>query len=107
MSPFEPKTKKTAVALKYDEFSNIAPVVVASGVGYMAEKIVEVAAEHNVPVFEDSSLSTILSQLDLGVEVPEELYRVVVDIYIYFLNYLPKSQESAEAVAEVREDRRD
>ena len=103
MSPSEPKSKKTAVALKYDEFSNIAPIIVASGVGYMAEKIVEVAAEHNVPVFEDSSLSTILSQLDLGVEVPEELYKVVVDIYIYFLNYLPKSQEKEE----VREDRRE
>lgn len=84
------RAKRTAVALKYDEANNAAPVIVASGIGYMAEKIVEVAAENNVPVFEDSSLSTILSQLDLGAEVPEELYRVVVDIYVYFLNYLPK-----------------
>jgi len=106
MSPSEPKTKRTAVALKYDEASNIAPVIVASGVGYMAEKIVEVASEHNVPVFEDSSLSTILSQLDLGVEVPEELYKVIVDIYIYFLNYLPKTGDNPGA-SEVREDRRD
>jgi len=96
MSPSEPKIKRTAVALKYDENSNMAPVVVASGVGYLAEKIVEVASENNVPVFEDSSLSTILSQLDLGVEVPEELYKVIVDIYVYFLNYLPKGVEGAE-----------
>ncbi|MCL1808180.1 MAG: EscU/YscU/HrcU family type III secretion system export apparatus switch protein [Clostridiales bacterium] len=90
MSSSKHKNKRTAVALKYDEHSNIAPVVVASGAGYMAEKIIEVAAENNVPVFEDSSLSTILSQLDLGAEVPNELYQVVVDIYVYFLNYLRK-----------------
>ncbi|MCL1983278.1 MAG: EscU/YscU/HrcU family type III secretion system export apparatus switch protein [Clostridiales bacterium] len=91
MSSSDHKNKRTAVALKYDEYSNMAPVVVASGAGYMAEKIIEVASENNVPVFEDSSLSTILSQLDLGTEVPNELYQVVVDIYVYFLNYLPKS----------------
>jgi len=94
MSRSDRHTRRTAVALKYDESNNIAPVVVASGVGYLAEKIIEVAAENNVPVFEDSSLSTILSQLDLGAEVPEELYKVIVDIYIYFLNYLPKEKRS-------------
>ena len=85
-------SRKTAVALKYDEFNNVAPIVVASGIGYMAEKMVELASEHNVPVFEDSSLSTILSQLDLGAEIPEELYQVVIDIYVYFLQYLPKPE---------------
>ena len=95
MSPSDMKSSKKAVALRYDEFNNASPVVVASGVGYMAEKIIEVASEHNVPVFEDSSLSTILSQLDLGAEVPEELYQVVVDIYVYFLNYLPKTEASS------------
>jgi len=90
MSSFD--GKKRAVALKYDEENNVTPVIVASGIGYMAEKIVEVAAENNVPVFEDSSLSTVLSQLELGAEVPEELFKVVVDIYVYFLNYLPKDK---------------
>lgn len=82
-----------AVALKYDDNQNNAPVIVASGLGYLAEKIVEVAGENSVPVFEDSSLSTVLSQLDLGAQVPEELYRAVVDIYVYFLNYLPESEK--------------
>ena len=93
MSLFNEAQKKTAVALKYDEYSNVAPIIVASGVGYMAERIIEVATENNIPVFEDNSLSTILSQLDLGAEVPEELYKVVVDIYVYFLNYLPKDKK--------------
>ena len=91
------QSKKTAVALKYDEFNNAAPVVIASGVGYMAEKMVEVASEHNVPVFEDSSLSTLLAQLDLGAEIPDELYQVIVDIYVYFLNYLPKPEAAGPA----------
>lgn len=82
-----------AVALKYDENQSSAPVIVASGLGYLAEKIVEVAGENSVPVFEDSSLSTVLSQLDLGAQVPEELYRAVVDIYVFFLNYLPESEK--------------
>ena len=87
MSPYENEIKK-AVAIKYDEAQNAAPVIVASGLGYMAERIVETAVENNVPVFEDSSLSTVLAQLDLGAEIPEELYQAVVDIYVYFLNGL-------------------
>ena len=77
---------RKAVALQYGA-GDAAPVVVASGMGYMAEKIVEVAADSGVPIYEDNSLATILSQLDLGQSIPEELYRAVVEIYVYFLNY--------------------
>ena len=75
-----------AVALRYDGGDG-APVVVASGMGDLAEKIVEVASESGVPVYEDNSLATILSQLNLGQEIPAELYRAVVEIYVYFLNF--------------------
>ncbi len=78
---------KKAVALSYNEEKNRAPVVVASGMGYMAEKIVETATESGVPVFEDESLATILTQLELGSEIPPELYQAVVDIYIFFLHF--------------------
>ena len=84
--------RKKAVALKYEE-NNGAPVIVASGLGYMAEKIVEMAHDSNLPVYEDNSLATLLSQLDLGSEIPEEVYKTVVDIYVYFLNYVPKKDE--------------
>ena len=77
---------KRAVALKYDG-DDIAPVVIATGMGNMAEKIVETAIENNVPIFEDNSLATLLSRLELGEEIPEELYKAVVDIYIYFLKF--------------------
>ena len=85
MSRYDDLLNKKAVALRYDENNNAAPVIVASGLGYMAEKIVEIANESGVPVYEDNSLATVLTQMKLGTEIPEELYQVVVDIYAYFL----------------------
>ena len=79
---------KRAVALQYGVMDQ-APVVVAAGMGYLAERIVDVAGESGVPVYEDNSLATILSQLNVGQEIPEELYRAVVEIYVYFLNLDP------------------
>lgn len=81
---------RQAVALKYDEAQGSAPIIVASGLGHMAEKIVEIANEKDVPVYEDSSLASILSQLELGAQIPEEVYKAVVEIYVYFLNFKPK-----------------
>lgn len=86
MSLYNTGSKK-AVALNYDDNNNFAPVIVASGMGYIAEKIVDVACQNNVPVYEDTSLATLLTQLELGQEIPEELYKTIVDIYVYFLNY--------------------
>ncbi len=67
----------------------MAPVIVASGMGYMAEKIVETAADNGVPIYEDNSLATVLTQLDLGQEIPESLYQAIVEIYVYFLHFEP------------------
>ena len=87
---------KKAVALQY-EAGDSAPVIVASGMGYLAEKIVEVAADSGVPIYEDNSLATILTQLKLGQEVPEELYKAIVEIYVYFLHFDPnKPKESGK-----------
>ena len=82
-----------AVALRYD--GGGAPVVVASGMGYLAEKIVEVASESGLPVYEDTSLATMLSQLSLGQEIPDSLYRAIVEIYVYFLNFDPADPDKA------------
>ena len=104
-----PRTTKRAVALQYGP-DDAAPVVVASGMGYLAEKIVDVAQENGVPVYEDDSLATVLTQLNLGQEIPPELYQAIVEIYVYFLNFdvknrRPKALEppappSADAEAE-------
>lgn len=81
-----------AVALQYGADKGV-PVIVASGMGNLAEKMVEVAMENGVPVYEDNSLATILSQMELGREIPEELYEAIVDIYLYFLNFDPSDPE--------------
>ena len=83
-----------AVALSYGP-NDTAPVIVASGMGYLAEKIVEVAAENGVPVYEDNSLATMLSQLSLGQEIPDSLYRAIVEIYVYFLEFDPNDPEKS------------
>lgn len=82
---------KKAVALSYGP-GDSAPVIVASGQGYLAEKIVELAADSGVPIYEDNSLSTILTQLQLGQEVPENLYQAIVEIYVYFLKFDPNAR---------------
>lgn len=89
-----PRAKK-AVALQYGP-GDAAPVIVASGMGYMAEKIVETAADCGVPIYEDNSLSTILTQLQLGQEVPESLYQAIVEIYVYFLRFDPTGNLKAQ-----------
>lgn len=78
---------KRAVALKYDSNKNNAPMVIASGSGYIANKVVEIAEENGVPIYKDDSLSILLSQLDVGSEIPEEMFGAIVEIYLYFLNF--------------------
>ncbi|HJB00890.1 MAG TPA: EscU/YscU/HrcU family type III secretion system export apparatus switch protein [Candidatus Mediterraneibacter merdavium] len=98
MSAFDDVLNQKAVALSYDEEGQAAPVIVASGVGYMARRIIQAAKDNGVPIYEDNSLATVLTQLDLGTEIPEELYAAIVDIYVYFLNYgkTKKEKEKAE-----------
>ncbi len=94
MSRYDPPATGRAVALRYDGGS-AAPIVVASGMGYLAERIVEVAADNNVPVYEDNSLATMLSQLQLGQQIPDSLYQAIVEIYVYFLNFDPNDPDKA------------
>lgn len=70
-----------AVALRYDQQRMSAPIVVAKGAGFVAERIREVAREHGVMVVENKVVARTLYQLvDIGREVPEELYRAVAEI---------------------------
>ena len=76
MSRYEnDRLNQKAVALKY-EGGDIAPIIVATGMGYTAERIVQSALEHDIPVYEDNSLATLLSRLELGEEIPPELYKI-------------------------------
>lgn len=77
-----PKKKKKAVALTYDP-TNMAPQVVASGKGEVAERIIEKAKEADVATYKDEGLADTLLKLEIGDMIPPELYGVVAEILIY------------------------
>ena len=93
MSRYDNRATNRAVALRYE--GEGAPVVVASGMGYLAERMIEVATESGVPVYEDNSLATMLSQLALGQEIPDAMFQAIVEIYLYFLNFDPNDPDKA------------
>ncbi len=70
-----------AIALQYD--GENAPIVTASGEGEIAEEIIRIAREHGVPLREDIMLAALLSELELGEEIPPLLYRVIAEIIAY------------------------
>ena len=82
------KKKSKAVALKYDREKDAAPRITAKGRGFVAEKIIETARAHNVPLYEDKNLVQVLEALDLDTEIPAELYRAVAEVlaFIYRIN---------------------
>lgn len=82
MEEKEAQKTKTAVALSY-ELGDQAPKVIASGKGYLADKIVEKAKENNVPLHKDSKLAGTLSRLEIGECIPPQLYDVVAEILIF------------------------
>ena len=86
-TPFRPGLER-AVALRHQPGSGQAPTVVASGRGLIARRLVEIAAEHGVPVREDPDLAALLALIDLGDEIPSELYQAVAEVisFIYRAN---------------------
>lgn len=78
--------KNKAVALRYKVEEDAAPVVIASGFGTIAEKIVDIAEQKGIPVFRDDSAASLLCMLEVGRNIPPELYEVVAAIYAQVLD---------------------
>jgi len=72
---------KSAVGLKYEKGNT--PKVVAKGFGELADDIINLAKESGVLVHEDPQLSDFLARLDLGQEIPEELYHVIAELIAF------------------------
>jgi flagellar biosynthesis protein len=72
-----------AVALHYDKTG--APRVVAKGRGTIGEKIIEIAKAHDIPIEENEVLAGALSHVELGDEIPAELYKAVAEVLIFVL----------------------
>lgn len=73
---------KTAVALAYNP-GDVAPTILATGKGELAEKIIEKAKESDVPLYKDNKLAATLSKLEIGDTIPPELYEVVAEILVF------------------------
>ena len=73
-------------ALRYNASQDAAPVVVAAGSGFVAQKILQLADECGIAVYHDDSAATLLSKLELGQSIPPELYQMVVDIYLSIMS---------------------
>ena len=73
---------KLAVALHYDKG---APRVVAKGRGMIGAKIVELAKAHDIPIEENELLAAALSNVELGDEIPAELYTAVAEVLVFVL----------------------
>ncbi len=86
MTTKKPSHTKSAVALRYDGTG--APRVTAQGEGYVAEQILALAGEHNIPLHKDANLVQLLSHLELGEEIPASLYAAVAEVlsFVYLLS---------------------
>ena len=80
--------KNLAISLKYSGGSNHAPKVTAKGQGWVAEKIIAMAKQQNIPIRKDKDLVALLEKIDVGREIPESLYKLVAELlaWVYQLN---------------------
>lgn len=78
----EEKQKRVA-AVRYAPQKDNGPIVVAEGKGYVAEKILDEAKKHNVPVYKDEKLATLLTEIGIGAQIPEELYDIMAQILVF------------------------
>ena len=94
--------RQRAVALEYSQGER-TPKVVAVGAGEIARRIIELAAQNNVPIRRDDSLVEVLGKLDIGYEIPVETYRAVAEILAFLYrtdeSYRQKKEKSHPMIA--------
>jgi len=90
------KETSIAAAIEYDGKKDAAPRLIAKGRGITAEKILDLADKHGVPIKKDPALVQILSRLDINEQIPPELYKAVAEIlaFIYSLNERYREKQS-------------
>ncbi len=79
--------KKKAVALRYEIDQNKAPIIIASGYGDIAQRIIHIGEKHGIPIYQDDQASSILCMLKLGQSIPEELYSLIASIYVELVEF--------------------
>lgn len=89
----ERQPSSAAVALKYD--GDTAPTITATGTYELADEIIRIATEHNVPLYENPELAGILARLSLNDEIPENLYRVIAEILAFAFHVRGRTPKDA------------
>lgn len=85
-----------AVALKYDKEKAPAPIVIAKGQDYLAQRIKEIAREHNVPIIERKPLARALyASVEVGQQIPRELFKAVAQVLAYVYKLKKPSRRTA------------
>ena len=80
--------RRKAAALSYEPGKDRAPRLTAKGAGLVAEKIIQLAHRHDIPIKEDPDLVEVLVQLDWQEHIPANLYQAVAEVlaFVYRLN---------------------
>lgn len=74
-----------AAALKYDQDHNASPELIAKGQGEIANKILALAKEHQISVFQNKALVESLFNLDIHEEIPPRLYQAVAELFTWLM----------------------
>jgi len=90
-----------AAAIKYDKKKGRAPKLVAKGKGEVAQKIISLAKENNLPIRKDEDLVELLSKVELDKEVPENLYKAVAEVFVFV--YKMTNKDSKTIIEDVKE----
>lgn len=72
----------SAAVVRYDDRIDAAPTVVAQGTGEIARQLIALAQKNDIPIQEDSSLIQNLLDMDLGENIPPQLYSVMAEIFL-------------------------
>ena len=83
---------KKVVAIKYEKVKDEVPTVIAKGIGKVAEKIIEIAKENNIPIMHQTKLVNELYSLDIPSEIPEDMYLIVAKIIAYVMKLNNKEE---------------
>ncbi|MCI8624013.1 MAG: flagellar biosynthesis protein FlhB [Provencibacterium sp.] len=97
--------KEKAVALRYNAEEDAAPVVIASGYGEIAQKIIDIAEQKGIPVFRDDSAASLMCMLEVGSNIPTELYEVVAAIYVQILQISNEIKNQEPVLTEIQPKR--
>jgi flagellar biosynthesis protein len=92
----KPEQPVKAAALQYEHGKDAVPRLTAKGAGVVAEKIIALAREHDVPITSDPDLFTLLAKLDIGEHIHPDLYEIVAELLVFIYKLKQEWQEQQD-----------